>query len=65
MPADIHAVALVLHGARDAAHVVKALDDDGTNARPGEKFVGRSQSRRACADDDCSWLFHVDTARPK
>ena len=33
--ADVHAVALVAHGARDAAHVVKALDDDRDECRCG------------------------------
>ena len=56
MAADVHAVALVAHGARDAAHVVEALDDDGMDVGPGEQFVGGGQSRRAGADDDCLWL---------
>ena len=60
--ADIHAVALVLHGARDAAHVVKALDDDRMDVRPGKQFVRRRQARRPSANDDGNafrqWSFH-------
>jgi hypothetical protein len=51
MPADIHAVAAEIHGARDAAEHRILLEHDGVDVRLPQKLVGGRQACRAAADD--------------
>ena len=57
MSANIHAVALVLNGARDSAHRVGGLEHDRLGPTVANQFQRGCQARRSCTDDDYS--FHV------
>src|ERR1700679_596273 len=64
MAADIHAVALVAHGAGDAADLVAGLEDDRLNLRLPLQLKRRRQSGRSRADDDRSTFLHATMVVP-
>ncbi len=58
MAADVHAVSLVTHGARDAAHVLASLEHYRMNLSAAEQLQGERQSGGTGADDDGCLLSH-------
>ena len=58
MPADVHAVSLVVYGAREATHVSALLQHDGLEVGASEQLVSSRKSGRSGADDD-GFLSHV------
>src|SRR5271166_3249786 len=69
MSANVDAIAFVVDGARDAAHELAFLENDGLDAGPGEQLVGSGQSRRTGSNDNRAFLIRVghsgDACQPK
>src|SRR5690242_15203902 len=55
MTADVDAITFVVHGARDATHLVALFKHDGLGIAVAQKFESGSQSSRTGADDDSSF----------
>ena len=51
MAADVHAIAVVADGARDAADALGRLEDDRTDIGAAEQFEGSGQAGWAGADN--------------
>src|SRR5208282_2248650 len=64
VPAQVHAIALVVDRARNTAHVRAAFQHDGLNLRTGGEFEGCRQSGRSGADDD-GGLFSGQSRLPQ
>ncbi|MNT40589.1 hypothetical protein D3C72_1769120 [compost metagenome] len=60
MAANVEAVALVVHGARNAADIDGVALDDGDAAAGLGELVGGRQARGACTDDE-SFDMHQGT----
>ena len=57
MAADIHAVALVLDGTRNAADLIACLEDDRHHPAVADQFQRGRQARRP-GTDDCYYRLH-------
>ena len=58
MPADIHAIVFVAHGARNAAHEVALLKDDRLDIGTFYQFKSGCEPGRARSDDESFTLGH-------
>ncbi|EXI92193.1 MAG: hypothetical protein AW12_00772 [Candidatus Accumulibacter sp. BA-94] len=57
MAADIHAVALVLDGTRNAAHLIACLEDDRRHPSVADQFQ-RGRQAGGPGTDDCYDRLH-------
>ena len=55
VPADVHAIALVIHGAGQPAQRLAFFEHHGVNAGAGAQFQGGRETGRPGANDDCSF----------
>ena len=64
MAPDVHAVALVVDGAREAADLLRGLEDDRLHASVTYHFKGGGKPRGTGADDHDSGLHELARCGP-